>query len=170
MGYGILIGGGEPLYKPVDFDTDIKQVLEEGSETIFVADNIKELATKMGVNVTALEKTIEEYNQACETGRDEAFCKEARYLRAVKQPKFYASKRVVSPIGSPEGIKVNHKLEVLTKEQEIIPGLYAAGMDTACNIYRDVYVNYLPGNAFGWALNSGRMAAENAYDYLNQRK
>jgi hypothetical protein len=44
-------------------------------------------------------------------------------------------------------------------------GLYAAGMDTACNIYHDLYVNYLPGNVFGWALKSGRMAAENAVEY-----
>lgn len=168
MGYGILIGGGDPIFKPVDFDTEMKQILEKGSDTIFVADTIGELASKMGVNAAILEKTIEEYNKSCETGRDDAFCKEARYLRAVTQPKFYASKRVVSPAGLPEGIRINHRTEVLTKDQEIIPGLYAAGMETACNIYRDVYVNYLPGNAFGWALNSGRMAAEYAFEYINQ--
>jgi fumarate reductase flavoprotein subunit len=123
----------------------------------------------MGVNKAAFLKTIEEYNEACQTGRDNAFGKAARYLRPVEQPRFYASKRVGMPGGKPEGIRINYRTEVLTKEHETIPGLYAAGMDTACNIYYDLYVNYLPGNAYGWALNSGRMAAENALEYIKSK-
>jgi fumarate reductase flavoprotein subunit len=165
-GFGILLSG-DPITKAVGLDDELKQVIEQGSDTVFVADSIEELAGKTGINLDGLKKTINEYNKACETGRDESFNKKPRYLRPVKQPKFYASSRqLMFGPGSPEGIKINHRAEVLTKDFEVIPGLYAAGIDAACNIWRDVYVNVLPGNALGWALNSGRLAAKNALEYI----
>jgi fumarate reductase flavoprotein subunit len=165
-GYGIALSG-DPITKATDFDAELRQIIEEGSDTIFVADSIEELAGKTEINLDGLKKTINEYNKACETGRDESFNKKTRYLRPVKTPKYYASSNhtMFGP-GTPEGIKINHRTEVLTKDFEVIPGLYAAGIDAACNIWRDVYVNVLPGNALGWALNSGRMAAENAIEYI----
>ena len=66
--------------------------------------------------------------------------------------------------GSLGGIKINYKTEVLNKNWEKIPGLYAAGTD-ACSIYGDTYVFILPGNTMGFALNSGRIAGENAAAY-----
>jgi fumarate reductase flavoprotein subunit len=165
MGFGIA-QFGEPVTKATDFDAELKQILEKGSDTIFVADSLEELADKTGINPDGLRETIAEYNQACETGRDKVFNTNPRYLRPVKKPRFYANKRFSFRTGSPEGIRINHRIEVLTKDFEVIPGLYAAGMDAACNIYRDIYPNVLPGNAIGWALNSGRMAAENALKYI----
>ena len=47
----------------------------------------------------------------------------------------------------------------------MIPGLYAGGTD-ACSIYGDTYVFILPGNTMGFALNSGRIAGENAAEYV----
>jgi fumarate reductase flavoprotein subunit len=47
----------------------------------------------------------------------------------------------------------------------MIPGLYAAGTD-ACSIYGDTYVFILPGNTMSFALNSGRIAGENAAEYI----
>jgi len=66
--------------------------------------------------------------------------------------------------GSLGGIKINYKTEALNKAYEVIPGFYAAGVD-ANSIYADIYVFLLPGNTFGFALNSGRIAGENAADY-----
>ena len=47
----------------------------------------------------------------------------------------------------------------------VIPGLYAAGLD-ANSIYGDTYIFWLPGNTLSFALNTGRMAGENAADYV----
>ncbi|MBW2065119.1 MAG: FAD-dependent oxidoreductase [Deltaproteobacteria bacterium] len=135
-----------------------------GSENIFVADSISELADKIGVDHGALQKTIAEYNRACETGRDELFHKKARYLRPVKEPRFYAGRLFPGAIGSLGGIKVNYRTEVLDRKQEVIPGLYAAGTD-ANALYGDSYAFVLPGNTLGFALNSGRIAGENAAEY-----
>ncbi len=55
---------------------------------------------------------------------------------------------------------------MVTKDQDVIPGLYAAGTD-ACAIYADSYVFVLPGNTMGFALNSGRMAGENAAAFVH---
>jgi fumarate reductase flavoprotein subunit len=168
MGFGIA-QAGEPNTKVSNFDVEIKKVLKKGSDTVFVADSLEELADKTGINLDSLKKTVEEYNRTCDTGRDELFNKKARYLRPVKQPKFYASKSFAST-GTPEGIKINHKTEVLTKDFEVIPGLHAAGMDVACNLYKDIYPNVLPGNAMGFSLGTGRIAAENALKYIKSIK
>ena len=65
-----------------------------------------------------------------------------------------------------EGIKLRHSFKALKKEQKPISGHYTAGMDTARSIWADAYVNILPGNAYGWALNFGRMSAEYAAKYI----
>jgi fumarate reductase flavoprotein subunit len=66
------------------------------------------------------------------------------------------------------GIKVNERMEVLNKEQDVIPGLYAAGNDA--NIMYGDTPDYnhlkLAGSACGFALNSGRIAGENAARYI----
>jgi fumarate reductase flavoprotein subunit len=168
MGFGIA-QAGEPSTKVRDLDVDIKKAVGKGSVNIFVADSLTELVDKTGINPDGLKKTLAEYNHACDTGRDELFNKKARYLRPVRQPKFYASKSF-AVTGTPEGIKINYKTEVLTKDFEVIPGLYASGMDIACNLYKDIYPNILPGNAMGFSLGTGRIAAENALEYLKTIK
>jgi fumarate reductase flavoprotein subunit len=154
-----------PFTKIDDFDAELKQALNQGYEHIFVADSLVELADKTGINPDALQKTVDEYNKACETGRDEIFNKNTRYLRPVKKPKFYAGRLFPSAYGSLGGIKINYKTEVVTKDEDVIPGLFAAGTD-ANAIYGDSYVFVLPGNTMGFAVNSGRIAGENAAEYV----
>ncbi|OGO19160.1 MAG: hypothetical protein A2144_14610 [Chloroflexi bacterium RBG_16_50_9] len=144
---------------------NLKKALDRGAEGLFAADSIEELASKAGINTEALPKTVDEYNNACATGRDMLFHKKAKYLRPVKQPKFYAGKLTLRTIGSMGGIKINYKTEVLNKDFDVIPGLYAAGLD-ANAIYGDSYAYLLPGNTMGFALNSGRIAGENAAGFV----
>ena len=60
---------------------------------------------------------------------------------------------------------MNYKLEVEDDNYQKIDGLYAAGSDV-CDLYAGTYLYDLPGNTMGFAVNSGRMAAENATDYV----
>ena len=158
-----------PGNKLTDIDNKLKKMFDEKYEYAFVADSIDELASKTGINAANLKATIEEYNQSCETGRDLVMNKKTRYLRPIAKPKFYAGKFYPGAYGSLGGIKMNYKCEVLTKDFETIPGLYACGTD-ACTIYGDSYVFVLPGNTMGFALNTGRMAAENATQYIKSLK
>jgi fumarate reductase flavoprotein subunit len=154
-----------PLLKLTNFDEELKKALALGNNNIFVADSIDELAVKAGVNPAGLKRTLAEYNQACDCGRDTIFSKDSRYLKAIRQPKFYAARLVLIGLETFGGIKINYKTEVLNKQDEVIPGLYAAGND-ANSIYSDTYPFFLPGNTLGFSLNTGRIAGENAANYV----
>ncbi|MBN2403455.1 MAG: FAD-dependent oxidoreductase [Spirochaetes bacterium] len=151
--------------KVTDFDKKFKAAVESGCKAIFAAESIEELAKKTGITPKGLQDTIDEYNKFCANGKDEHFNKDRRYLRPVKTPKFYAAKFYPGAYGSLGGIKINYKAEVLNKSWEVMPGLYASGVDV-CTIYGDSYVFVLPGNTMGFSINSGRIAGENASKYI----
>jgi fumarate reductase flavoprotein subunit len=132
---------------------------------VFVADSLDDLAEQTGVDREGLLRTVEDYNHFCAHGYDELFNKDHRLLRPISLPRFYAARHLPAAYGSLGGIKINHKAEVLDKQWRKIPGLYAAGTD-ACSIYGDSYVFLLPGNTMGFALNSGRIAGESAFEYV----
>jgi fumarate reductase flavoprotein subunit len=64
------------------------------------------------------------------------------------------------------GIKINHHMEVVNASDDAIPGIYAVG-DCAGGLEWDSYCMVLASSAMGWAINSGRMAGENAADYVS---
>jgi fumarate reductase flavoprotein subunit len=156
-----------PVEEFGNFATNIKQVIKDGNTNMFFADSIEELAAKTGINPDVLRQTIREYNKACATGKDGIFHKNPKFLRPVKQPKYYAARYYPGGYSSMGGIKINYKTEVLDKNWAVIPGFYAAGVD-ANNIYRDTYLLQLAGNTMGWALNSGRIAGENAAKFIKK--
>jgi len=159
-----------PMTKATDFDSELNAARNQGDKSLFVAKSLEDLAAQAGIDPAGLKKTVDEYNRACETGRDELFYKSAKYLKPIRRPSFYVRKLIGHSINTWEGIKINYKTEVLTPEHIVIPGLYATGNDAACNIYTDGYPSILPGNTFAFAINTGRMAAENAIEYLNSSK
>jgi len=154
-----------PFPKAVDFEAELQKALDRGFNQLFSAASLEELAQKIGINPDVLGTTVEEYNHACDTGRDELFNKNQKYLIPIKKPQFYAGRFFPNAYGTLGGIKINYKTEVLNKNDDTIPGLFAAGVD-ACTIYGDSYLFLLPGNSMGFALNSGRIAGENAAKYV----
>lgn len=57
-------------------------------------------------------------------------------------------------------------MEVLDKQDNPIPGLYAAGVE-AGGTDSDTYNANLSGHSFGFTINSGRIAGENAVKYAS---
>jgi fumarate reductase flavoprotein subunit len=153
-----------PFTKVSSVDALMKEAFDSGYKDVFVADSLEELADKTGIDPSGLKATVDEYNEYCQRGFDPIFNKSHRLLRPIKTPRFYAGKHLPGAYGSLGGIKINHRTEVLDKDWKKIPGLYAAGTD-ACAIYGDTYVFVLPGNTMGFAVNSGRIAGENAAEY-----
>ena len=154
-----------PGTRLTDFEDEWKTATEQENPNLFEANSIEELATKIGVNPEVLKATLDEYNGFCEKGHDDLFAKDPKYLRPLKGPKFYAIRcwRVfLSTIG---GIKINHRMEVVDKDDEPIPGLYAGGND-AGGLYGDSYDVFATGGALGFAFNSGRIGARNALEYI----
>ncbi len=104
---GIYLGLSKIRADTIIKDTGSMEILDKGSENIFVANSLEELAAKTRIDQDALLITIDEYNKACDTGRDELFHKKPKYLRAIKQPKFYA--------GSLGGIRTNERVKKLLR-------------------------------------------------------
>jgi fumarate reductase flavoprotein subunit len=157
-----------PGTRPIDFDKDLGIAFEKGTKEIFVADSIKELAEKMGVDPAVLKATVDEYNGFCEKGHDDLFAKDPKYLRPLKGPKFYAVKARTIFLGTLGGIKINYKTEVVDKKEKVIPGLYAVGFD-AGGMWGDSYsIRHSSGASAGFAVNSGRIAGRNALKYVGK--
>lgn len=158
-----------PFTKVENLDALMQEATAGGFKEVFVADSLDELAAQTGIDPVGLRETVRHYNACCERGHDDLFNKSYRLLRPIKTPRFYAGRFLPGAYGSLGGIKINHRTEVLNKDWQWIAGLYAAGND-ACTIYGDSYVFILPGNTMGFALNTGRIAGENAAAYIKTIK
>lgn len=158
-----------PLMKVGDLDALIADFKKQGSEDVFAADSLDELAAQTGIDRDGLLRTVVEYNDACARGYDPLFAKDHRFLGPLLSPPYYAARHLPGAYGSLGGIKIDHRTQVLDKERRPIPGLYAAGTD-ANSIYGDGYVFVLPGNTMGFAVNSGRIAGDQAAEYVRRMK
>lgn len=116
-----------------------------------------------------LKATLDEYNRCCDRGYDSIFNKQRRYLYALCHPPYYGIKCHVICLDTIGGIKINHHMEVLNQLDAPISGLYAGG-NAAGGWESDTYCMLLPGSAFGFAINSGRIAGENASKYVTGAK
>lgn len=149
-----------------DFAEAVKMAQENGNTGLIIANTIDELAEMAGIDAEALEETIEDYNDYCDSV-DEEFFKPKRYLRPIVKAPFYAAKICPGGYGTVGGIRINENCEVCDKAFMAIPGLYAAGADS-CNIYDDSYMFLLPGNSMGYAVNTGRIAGMSAAEYIEE--
>lgn len=141
----------------------LDQGIEIGKKlgSVYVAASIADLAKQMGVSVENLTKQVEVYNASSAAGSDSEFGKKAEYLRPVLKAPFYAFKGIQVNNVTCGGLAVNDDLRVIDAKHAAIAGLYAIGNDTG-SIYGDTYGVSLPGSTSSFAINSGRMAAEDA--------
>jgi fumarate reductase flavoprotein subunit len=157
-----------PGSRTTELERELEKARENRSTEVFEADSVRELAEKTGMDMEVFQATVDEYNEFCEKGHDELFAKDPRYLRPIKGPKFYAIKARTIFLGTLGGIKINHRIEVIDKKGNVIPGLYAAGYD-AGGMYGDSYsIRNSSGLSSSFATNSGRIAGRNALQYIGK--
>ncbi len=145
----------------------IEVYLKSGKDNFYVADSVEDLCKQTGIDLEGLQSTLESYNTYCQNGYDEQFNKERKFLRPLTGKKWYAGRHFPSAYGSAGGIKINEKAEVIGQDWKPIKGLYAAGTD-ACSIYGDSYPFIFPGTSMGFALNTGRIAAESISSFIEK--
>lgn len=123
----------------------------------------EELSQKAGFAADVFAESLEQYEQACETGVDEVFGKDAAWLFPMgEEGPYYAVQCDVRPYCSMGGVKVDAHMRVLDTDDQVIKGAYAAGTDSLGAIMDGVfYANHF-GIALGWAINSGYAAGEHA--------
>lgn len=122
--------------------------LEKGA--IKQADTIEDLADQYGIDKENLVKTVERYNELCDKGVDEDFGVTSDFMPylAIKEPPFYAIKRVPAVLASVGGVQIYDDLRVLRDSGEPFNGLYACG-DVAGSFYGHEYPLHLPGGSIG---------------------
>ena len=135
--------------------------LEVTAGTVKISNYLDDIARWIGAFPEVLKATIVEYNSFCEQGYDGVFAKDRKYLQPLRTPPYYATECGRSLLSTVGGIKINHHTEVISLWGNTIPGLYAVGND-AGGWEPETYDLALAGFAQGFALNSGRIAGENA--------
>ena len=144
---------------------EMKAALAAENATFVSAKSLSELAEKIGVPVDNLKATVKEYNGFAKTGFDLAMQKSRKYLRTIEGDTYYAIKLFPFHYTSLGGLRIDPDFHVLDKNEQPIPGLYAAGVDVG-NLYGDTYGVWTSGHAFGWSAYSGRHAALSAVEDL----
>ncbi|MFC2045840.1 FAD-binding protein [Chloroflexota bacterium] len=163
-------GGGAILVSEQfsGFTEKIQKLADEGE--IKKADSWSEIAQWIGCNPETLQVEINEYNAYCDKGHDEIFTKDPAYLVPLRKPPYYAIKGSGGQVGQTlGGIKVDECMAVLNKQGNSISGVYAAGV-IADGHQGQTYCYELGGCAASFAVNSGRIAGENAARYVLQNK
>ena len=131
---------------------------------VIKADTLAELAEKAGINAEHLIATFEAYNESCAAGEDAYLGKPKEFLTSMEEGPYYAIVGRASELCTLGGLKISTDMEVMSTENEAIPGLYSAGADCCGSMFNRVYVSY-EGVTMGWAMTSGRLAGENAAAY-----
>jgi fumarate reductase flavoprotein subunit len=152
-----------PMTKMTELDEYLKKDRDKG--IVKISRSWKEIADWMGADPKVLRRNINEYNSYCDQGHDRLFFKNRRCLKPLNKPPFYALRCGQAFHGTVGGIKINHLMEVLDKKDVPIRGLYAAGNDTG-GWTSDTYSYVLSGTALAFAINSSRIAGENAAELI----
>ncbi|WP_039801515.1 3-oxosteroid 1-dehydrogenase [Nocardia araoensis] len=141
------------------------------------ADTLAELAAKIGVPAAALAATVERFNGFARAGRDEDFRRgDSAYdryygdptvrpnpcLAPIEQGPFYAVEMVPGDLGTKGGLVTDEHARVLDSDDRPIPGLYAAGNNSASvmgNDYAGAGATIGPAMVFGY-IAAGHIAGE----------
>jgi tricarballylate dehydrogenase len=148
----------------------------ETDKPAIVADSLEELAEKIGVPADQLTATVEAFNVAVQPGEFHWDKKDGKQAVGITPPKsnwaitidkapFIAYPIVCSNVFTNGGLASDTHGRVLSQDDDVIPGLYAAG-ETA-GLY---YGKYPGGTSVLRGLVFGRRAGEHAASYLSSDK
>jgi fumarate reductase flavoprotein subunit len=138
------------------FTNEMDEEIKEG--VVLQASTIRKLATKIGVNPTELETTVDFFNENARSGVDPDFGR-TRGLGLIEEPPFYAIESRPAFFDTMGGIRINAKAQVIDVFTDIIPRLYAAGRTTG-GIFGEIYPG--SGSSIQECTCFGRIAGRNA--------
>jgi fumarate reductase flavoprotein subunit len=141
----------------------LPKLLQDGIKRgdVFEGATVEEVAKKAGLNPENVKRAAADMTKFAKEGRDEQFGKDPYYIRAVSEAPFYILKGKLHTLSSLNGVKVTQNLQVVDKQENVIPGLYALGHD-AGGVYGDSYdLRIGEGTASAFAINSARIAVKN---------
>ncbi|AVK61594.1 flavocytochrome c [Lactobacillus sp. CBA3605] len=123
---------------------------------------LTQLATKTKLPAAALAQTVTAWNQAVTTHQDTVFGRTTGMSHGLKTGPFYAIRIAPAVHYTMGGIKINPQTQVLNADQQVIPGLYAAG-EVVGGLHGN---NRIGGNSIAETVIFGRQAGQQVYRYL----
>ena len=149
--------------------------LEEG--TMFKADTLDELADLLGFEGEAKETFLAQcdaYNAMYDAQEDPEFGKEAYRLSELRTAPFFGAWYGASFLTTVDGLRIDENMQVIDVNDEVIPGLYAAG-DCSGSLFANNYPELVVACACGRSVTFGRhvaryVAEQAGYDVQNVTK
>ncbi len=148
-----------------NFGETINSLVADGRA--YKADTLEELAEQIGVPAENLVASVEEYNRHCLggdlEGQEDAFGRtlftdSGQENDGINDAPYYAAERVPTVHHTMGGVKINAETQVIGKDGNAIPNLFAAGEVTG-GIHG---TNRLGGNALTDTVVFGRIAGASA--------
>lgn len=126
---------------------------------IFERDTTTALAEAIGVEPAVLKRTIDCYNQTCDSGHDDEHGRTAPHLARINGPPYFALQVVPCLVNTTGGGQRNGQGQVLNVRGEPILGLFTAGE------LGSLHSNLYQGGLFlTEAVASGRLAGRHVVD------
>jgi len=141
---------------------DNSKEIEKG--WIIKADSIEELAKKIGRDPAVLKAAIDDWNAACDAGKDSKWGRDPKTMAKIEKAPFYAVSLAPALVATTGGAMRDTKSRVLDWRGNVIPRLYEAGElgSYVANLYQN-------GVFLAEAILSGRAAASDALAQPNLR-
>lgn len=153
---------GELLYRqPIaDFDELFADAVETG--WAFKGDTLADVAEQAGL--PELEKTVAEYNDMANAGKDTLFFKPAEMLRPIGDGPYYLIQYNPGAFNTFGGCRTDMYCRAQRADFSVIDGLYIAGVENGSLYSRPYYE--VGGSCSGLALSSGRLAGQQMAAYV----
>lgn len=133
---------------------------------VYAADDYETLGSYLGYEGSELEafvKSVERYNELCETGLDDDFGKEKSLMLGITHPPYYAysgEKTLGHMLCNGSGAAIDENGQVLARKTfRPISGLFAAG-NTAGSRFGIQYTTALCGVSISFAVTQGKFTGE----------
>jgi succinate dehydrogenase/fumarate reductase flavoprotein subunit len=121
------------------------------------AENVRELAQKIGIESDNLVQTLKNYNSYCRNGNDPDFQRRPQSLIPLDNPPYYAIEVWPGGPNTQGGPRRNYKSQIINVEGEPIQGLYGAG--ELGSVFGMLYTG---GGNIAECISFGRIAGERA--------
>ena len=143
-----------------------KYLAQDGNSTpLFVkGDTLEEVARKAGINIENLTKTVARYNELVKAKKDVDFNRPAEYMKSEisSHGPYYIVEQKARFATTMGGLVTDGKLNVVRQDGSTIGNLYAAGELVGGTMGDDSPA----GANVGWALTSGKFAADRIADQI----
>lgn len=156
----------EGQYAYIIFDQNLRDNLKATEKYVsngltVEADTIEGLAELINVEPAVLADTMDKWNKAVADKKDEEFGRDTGMEHDLTTAPYYAIKIAPGIHHTMGGIKINANAEVIDKDGNAIPGLFAAGEVTG-GVHG---ANRIGGNAVADIVVFGRIASDSAIAY-----